>query len=116
MAEHLLIGDLGALLLVLGLTGPLLGPVVRRLGFLRTLAHPVPALALWSLNLFAWHVPALHEAALGSEAVHLLQHTLFIALGANMWMPLFGPLPRCWPTCCCGRASRSTTATPPTTR
>src|SRR5437016_4597536 len=29
MAEHLLIADLGALLLVLGLTGPLLAPVLR---------------------------------------------------------------------------------------
>ena len=94
MAEHLLIGDLGALLLVLGLTGPVLGPVVRRLGFLRALAHPAPAIALWTLNLFAWHVPVLHEAALDSTAVHLVQHTLFIALGANMWMPLFGPLPK----------------------
>ena len=94
MAEHLLIGDIGALLLVLGLTGPVLGPVVRRLGFLRALAHPVPALLLWTVNLFAWHVPALHEAALGSVWVHALQHTLFVALGANMWMPLFGPLPR----------------------
>jgi cytochrome c oxidase assembly factor CtaG len=94
MGEHLLIGDLGALLLVLGLTGPVLGPVVRRLGFLRAIAHPLPAIVLWSVNLFAWHVPALHEAALDSAAVHLLQHTLFIALGANMWMPLFGPLPK----------------------
>src|SRR5919109_3938383 len=29
MAEHLLIGDLGTLLLVLGLTGPVLAPVLR---------------------------------------------------------------------------------------
>ena len=29
MAEHLLLGDLGTLLLVLGLTGPLLAPVLR---------------------------------------------------------------------------------------
>ena len=94
MGEHLLIGDLGPLLLVLGLTGTVLGPVVRRLGFLRALAHPAPAIALWTVNLFAWHVPALHEAALESEAVHVLQHSLFVALGANMWMPLFGPLPR----------------------
>ena len=94
MAEHLLIGDLGALLLVLGVTGPVLGPVVKRLGFLRALAHPLPALVLWTVNLFAWHVPALHEAALGSTWVHLVQHTLFGALGATMWMPLFGPLPK----------------------
>lgn len=96
MAEHLLLGDLGALLIVLGLTGPVLQPLLRQraLGWLRALAHPVPALALWALNLFAWHVPALHHAALDSEAVHAVQHALFVALGVNVWMPLFGPLPR----------------------
>jgi cytochrome c oxidase assembly factor CtaG len=96
MAEHLLLGDLVALLLVLGLTGPMLAPVlrVRGLRWLRAVAHPVPAIALWSANLLLWHVAPLHEAALESEAVHALQHGLFVALGVNVWMPLFGPLPQ----------------------
>jgi cytochrome c oxidase assembly factor CtaG len=96
MAEHLLLGDLAALLLVLGLTGPVLAPVLRihALRWIRTLAHPVPALALWAANLAAWHLAPLHEAALDSETVHALQHGLFVALGVNVWMPLFGPLPQ----------------------
>ena len=96
MAEHLLLGDLAALLLVLGLTGPVLAPAlrIRWLRWIRTLAHPVPALVLWAANLALWHVAALHEAALDSEAVHALQHALFVALGVNVWMPLFGPLPQ----------------------
>ena len=95
MAEHLLLADVGALLLVLGLTGPLLAPVLRVpvLGRLRALAHPVVAFVLWAGNLALWHVPALHEAAVRSDAVHAVQHLGFIALGANMWMALFGPLP-----------------------
>ena len=92
MAEHLLIGDLAALLLVLGLTGPLLQPVLR-LPWLRALAHPVPALLLWALNLALWHVAVLHEAAVDHDAVHALQHALFVGLGVNVWMPLFGRLP-----------------------
>ncbi|HEX2085542.1 MAG TPA: cytochrome c oxidase assembly protein, partial [Solirubrobacteraceae bacterium] len=96
MAEHLLLGDLAALLLVLGLTGHVLQPVLRLrgLGRLRALAHPVPALTLWAANLALWHVAPLHEAAVTSDAVHALQHTLFVALGVNVWMPLFGPLPK----------------------
>jgi cytochrome c oxidase assembly factor CtaG len=96
MAEHLLLGDLAALLLVLGLTRPVLAPVLRihALRWIRTIAHPVPALVLWAANLALWHVAALHEAALDSEAVHALQHGLFVALGVNVWMPLFGPLPQ----------------------
>jgi putative membrane protein len=96
MAEHLLIADLGALLLVLGLTGPVLAPVLRApgLGRLRVLAHPVVAFPLWALDLYLWHVPALHEAAVRDEAVHALQHMAFVLFGANMWMALLGPLPR----------------------
>ena len=65
MAEHLLIADIGALLLVLGLTGPLLAPLLRTtaLGWLRHLAHPVPAFGLWAADLFFWHLVGPHEAA-----------------------------------------------------
>src|SRR3954471_25005276 len=96
MAEHLLIADIGALLLVLGLTGPLLAPVLRIRFFdrLRVLAHPLVAFPLWALDLYLWHVPALHEAAVRHEGVHALQHTTFVLFGANMWMALLGPLPK----------------------
>jgi putative membrane protein len=96
MVEHLVIADLGALLLVLGLTGPLLAPILRIGLFdrLRFLAHPLVALPLWALDLYAWHVPALHEAALHHDGVHALQHLCFIFFGANVWMCLFGPLPQ----------------------
>jgi len=96
MAEHLLIADIGALLLVLGLTGPLLAPLLRTtaLGWLRHLAHPVPAFGLWAADLLCWHLVGPHEAAVNNEAVHALQHMLFVGLGINMWMALFGPLPK----------------------
>jgi putative membrane protein len=96
MAEHLLIADLGALLLVLGLTGPVLAPVLRIRAFdrLRILAHPLVAFPLWALDLYLWHVPALHEAAVRHAGVHALQHMSFVFFGANMWMALLGPLPK----------------------
>jgi putative membrane protein len=96
MAEHLLIADIGALLLVLGLTGPLLAPLLRTtaLGWMRHLAHPVPAFGLWAADLFFWHLVGPHEAAVNHDAVHALQHMLFVGFGINMWMALFGPLPK----------------------
>ena len=96
MSEHLLIGDLAPLLLVLGLTGPLLAPLLRLrlLGPLRMLTHPLVALPLWALDLYVWHVPLFHEAAVRHETVHAVQHGLFIVCGVLMWMPLFGPLPQ----------------------
>jgi putative membrane protein len=96
MVQHLLMGDLGALLIVLGLTGPLLQPLLanRWLGWLRHLAHPLVALPLWATNLIFWHIPVLQESALASEPVHALQHACFIGFGVLMWMPLVGPLPQ----------------------
>jgi cytochrome c oxidase assembly factor CtaG len=95
MAEHLIIADIGALLLVLGLTGPVLAPILRIKAFdkLRILAHPLVALPLWAIDLYAWHIPALQEAALHHDGIHALQHLCFIFFGANVWMCLFGPLP-----------------------
>jgi putative membrane protein len=96
MVEHLAIGDLGTLLLVLGLTGPVLAPVLRIAFFdrLRVLAHPLVAFPLWALNLYLWHIPYFHEGAVHHDAVHALQHFGFVACGFNMWLALLGPLPK----------------------
>src|SRR5205807_4368523 len=34
------------------------------------------------------------QSALHHQGVHALQHVMFVACGANMWMCLFGPLPK----------------------
>jgi cytochrome c oxidase assembly factor CtaG len=95
MIEHLMLGDIAALLIVLGLTGPLIAPILRIPAFdrLRVLAHPLVAFPLWAVDLYVWHLPVLYQAALRHDAVHALQHTMFLACGINMWMCLFGPLP-----------------------
>jgi len=96
MGEHLLLGDIATLLLVLGLTKSLLQPIlaIRLFNRLQVLTHPALALPLWALNLFFWHVPAIYDAAYGTAPVHALEHTTFIFFGCLMWMPIFGPLPK----------------------
>jgi cytochrome c oxidase assembly factor CtaG len=96
MAEHLLIGDLAALLIVLGLTGPLLAPMLRikAIAKLRFLLHPVVAIVVWAINFYVWHLPALYQAALRHDALHALQHASFLFFGIVMWMALLGPLPK----------------------
>jgi cytochrome c oxidase assembly factor CtaG len=96
MAEHLLIGDISSLLIVLGLTGPLLVPVlrVRGLGRLRMLTHPVVAIVLWAVNFYAWHLPGAYQLALRDDAVHAIQHATFFIFGSCVWMALLGPLPK----------------------
>jgi cytochrome c oxidase assembly factor CtaG len=95
MLQHLLLGDVGALLLVLGLDGRLLRPLlrVRLVQRLQVLAHPLVALPLWAANFVLWHLPVAFDAALRHDAVHALQHSLFIGLGMLMWAALIEPLP-----------------------
>ncbi|HEY4895395.1 MAG TPA: cytochrome c oxidase assembly protein [Solirubrobacteraceae bacterium] len=95
MIEHLLIGDIAALLIVLGLTGPLIAPILRIRVFdrLRALSHPAIAFPLWAIDVYVWHLPVLYQAALRHPALHALEHGMFLGFGINMWMCLVGPLP-----------------------
>jgi cytochrome c oxidase assembly factor CtaG len=96
MVEHLLIADLGALLLVLGLTGPVLQPIlaVPALAWLRVFTHPIVALGVWAADFYVWHLPVLYQGAVQNDYVHALEHIMFVACGMAMWMALLGPLPK----------------------
>ena len=95
MIQHLVAGDIAALLIVLGLTRSVLQPIlaIRFFDRMRALTLPMVALPLWVANLYIWHIPTFYEAAVTSPAAHALQHTMFIAFGVLMWMPVAGPLP-----------------------
>jgi putative membrane protein len=95
MVQHLAIGDLAPLVLLLGLSGPVLRHVLAQPGVrrLRWLAHPLVALPLWAIVFYAWHLPALYEAALGNAAVHALEHLCFLSAGLAMWAAVLEPIP-----------------------
>ena len=95
MVQHLLLGDIAPLLVVLGVTGPMLRPLlavgwVRRL---RALSHPLVALPLWIIDLYLWHAPFLYQAALDHSGIHALEHFCFFSFGALMWAAVIEPLP-----------------------
>jgi cytochrome c oxidase assembly factor CtaG len=96
MAQHLLIGDIAGLLVALGLTGPILAPLLARRPFswLRVLGNPLVALPVWAVNLYAWHLAVLYDGVLDSPVLHLAQHACFFTFGLAMWLPLVGPLPK----------------------
>ena len=95
MLQHMLIGDLAGLLLVLGVTGPILQPALqfRVVQRLRALTHPMAACLLWATILIGWHIPVMYEAALGNEAIHAVEHATFLLGGVLMWAPLLETLP-----------------------
>lgn len=49
------------------------------------LTSPAAVCGLHAMALWVWHVPALYEAALRSEAIHALQHTCFVVTAALFW-------------------------------
>jgi putative membrane protein len=97
MIQHLLLADLVPILLLVGLTRPLLRPAVKRLRpveeSLGPLAHPLSALVLYVGFMWLWHVPALYDAALGNAWVHALEHACFFATGLAFWWFLIEPVP-----------------------
>lgn len=95
MIQHLAIGEVAPLFILVGLSGAVLRPLlalapVRRL---RPLMYPLLALPLWALNLYLWHLPALYEAALENPLLHAFEHGCFFAAGLLMWGALLEPLP-----------------------
>ena len=138
MIEHLLLGDIAALLIVLGLTGPLhrADPQIKLFDRLRALSTPrrLPAVGDRPVRL----APArLLPGGAAPRGRARLEHAMFLAFGVNMWMCLFGPLPTpsgsatsavsatssrcaspapCSATSSCGRAQSSTPFTAAATR
>lgn len=95
MLQHVALGEVAPLFVLVGLSGPMLRPLlawppVQRL---RWLMHPLVALPLWALNLYLWHLPAFYEAALRNPPLHAFEHACFFTAGLLMWGALLEPLP-----------------------
>ena len=96
MAQHIIIGEIASLFIVLGLTGSMLQPLLhmRLTRPLRLLTNPFAALTLWAINLYAWHLPFLYQLAIRHDLVHALEHASLLWFGMLLWVALLGPLPK----------------------
>jgi cytochrome c oxidase assembly factor CtaG len=54
----------------------------------RALTSPASGFLLYAAALWLWHVPALYDAALGDERVHVLQHLCFFGTASLFWWGL----------------------------
>ena len=97
MFQHVLLGDIAPLLLLLSLSRVMLRPVTRRLmrveRALGPLASPWTAIALWLGTMYLWHIPALYDAAVEHPLLHAIEHFSFFAAGIALWWPLVQPIP-----------------------
>jgi cytochrome c oxidase assembly factor CtaG len=109
MAQHLLLLMVAPPLLLLGTPIPVLlrglpRSLVRRVarahartpwlhGVTRRLASPLVAWALYVGDMLLWHAPALYQATLQSQGIHLLEHGCFFGTGLLFWWTMVEPLP-----------------------
>jgi len=97
MVQHILLGDIAPLLLLLSLSRVIMRPATRRLTRLERrlgpLASPPVFIALWLGFVYFWHVPALYDAALNHPVVHAVEHACFFVAGVLVWWPLIQPVP-----------------------
>jgi putative membrane protein len=96
MVQHLLIADLAPIALTLALTKHLLRPATRVIHRIEQAAgpfgHPVFGVIAYVGAMWAWHIPALYDAALAHAPVHVLEHLSFAAAGLLYWWHLLSPI------------------------
>jgi cytochrome c oxidase assembly factor CtaG len=96
MIQHIIIGEIASLFIVIGLTGPILAPLLhfRLTRPLRVLTNPALALPLWAVNLYVWHLPVLYQLAIRHDLIHALEHACLLWFGVLLWLAVLGPLPK----------------------
>jgi putative membrane protein len=55
----------------------------------------VPPMAAWLLGvgtMIVWHIPALFNAALANDILHITQHLSFLVTGTIFWWPVLHPI------------------------
>jgi cytochrome c oxidase assembly factor CtaG len=97
MTQHILLGDIAPLLLLLSLSRVIMRPATRRFNSverrLGRLANPYTFIALWFALLYFWHLPTFYVAAIRHPGVHALEHLCFFTAGCLLWWPLIQPVP-----------------------
>ncbi len=102
MIQHVLILMVIAPLLLLGAPATLAlraaSPRVRRQyvvpllnsRVLQILLYPPVAILILVGAIWIWHIPALYDAAIGSELLHFIEHSTFLSGGLLFWWLIIG--------------------------
>jgi putative membrane protein len=100
MAQHLLLTLLFPPLLILGLPGWLIEPLVRPRAVLRVariVTQPVVAAAIFTVTIAMWHLSTYYDLMMRDHEVHIVTHLMFMATATLMWWPVMSPVPELLP-------------------
>jgi putative membrane protein len=96
MVQHLVLTLVFPPLLIAGLPGWLVRPLVVRRGVLpiaRTLSRPWIAALLFSASIAIWHLATFYDLMMRNHQVHIATHLIFMVTATLMWWPVMSPLP-----------------------
>jgi putative membrane protein len=96
MLQHLLLTLVAAPLLLGGTPAWLLRQVLaamRLTSFVRWARHPIVAFFTFNIIFALAHVPSFYELTLANEALHAVEHLVFVGTAMLMWMPVLSPAP-----------------------
>jgi putative membrane protein len=87
MLQHVLLGFVGPPLMLLGLS-PQMAGIFSRVPIIRAITEPVAAQVIAAAVMIGWHLPALYDATLHSESLHVVEHLTFIGAGLVLYWPM----------------------------
>jgi len=96
MLQHILLALIYPPMLLAGIPGWLLSPLLRvpvalRAG--RFLTRPLVSYLLFTAILIGWHLPPAYQLALRDHNWHIVQHLMFLVSAVILWWPIVGPAP-----------------------
>ena len=96
MVQHLMLTMLMPPLLIAGVPGWMLRPLLRNRAIAsvaRIVTRPIACFAIFNVVIAMWHIPTFYNAAMDNHNIHILEHLMFMAAAVLMWWPLLSPLP-----------------------
>jgi cytochrome c oxidase assembly factor CtaG len=95
MLQHLLLMLVVPPLLLIGTPPQLVQRILAVAPIGRTvqvLTQPVLAWTIYHAFMWVWHVPALYDASLRHEGLHIAGHLLFLTTATIFWWPVIAPV------------------------
>jgi putative membrane protein len=96
MVQHLLITLAVPPLLLAGVPGWMLRPVLSRpliAPLARFFTRAAICFVVFNLTIAVWHLPQFYNAAMANHDLHIVEHLMFMAAAVLMWWPLMSQLP-----------------------
>lgn len=93
MLQHLAIVLVVPILLLRGTPGWMLRPLVvgPLAPLVRLVCRPLMAFALFNLTFAVAHIPDFFEPLNSNEALHAIEHLVYLGVATIMWIPVVGP-------------------------